>query len=226
MASKPTPPSNDPTIAAPIGEETEGLQVTAKHTIEQQAAQRAAMQEWARRTQPGRYTTLPNGQMVEVRGSVMHKYPGAKKTILMARPDLIVHKSHRKPDFGEAMPRYQWRCRTDTSTSRRDLETANLHRRGLIRYVEMNEIDRDSQYAQVEEYAVPGPGNNVYVILDSSILCEILAPELSYESYKYWEDLAMSNVSDLDDVVRSYRDTQIGTKTRTEVAQRDSRQGG
>lgn len=217
-----------PTIAAQpttVEDQTIGLDVKLKLSPEQHAAQRAAMNEWQRRSNPGRYTNLPNGQIVEVRGSVLHKYPGAKKTILMAKPELIIHAEFRRPDFGESMPRYQWRCRIDSSTSRRDLDTANLHRRGIIRYVEIGEIDRDSPYAQIEEYAVPGAGNNVYVIMDTAILCEILDPNQSYEQYKYWQDLALSNVAELPDVVMSYGDTHIQGKTATGVSMKDARQG-
>lgn len=216
-----------PTIAPPDPEPpSPGLDYTQTYSSEQKAAQRAALMEWQRRQNPGKYTNLPNGQMIEVRGSVIHKYPGAKKTILMAKPELIIHKSHRKPDHGVDMPRYQWRCRIDTSTARRDLETANLHRRQIIRYVEMDEIDRDSPYAQIEPYPVPGPGSNVYVIMDTAILCEILDPNQSYEQYRYWMDLAISNVSDLPDVVMGFQDTHISGRTATSVAMKDARQGG
>lgn len=214
-----------PTIAPPAPEPSEMLDYAPKYSLEQQAAQKAAVTEWQRRQHPGRYTSLPNGQMVEVRGSVIGKYPGSKKTMLMARPELIVDKRFRKPDFGDQMPRYQWRCRIDSSSSRRDLDTANLHRRGVIRYVEIGEIDRQSPYAQIEEYAVPGPGANVYVIMDTAILCEIMDPNQSYEQYRYWQDLAMSNVSELPDVVMSYGDTHLGSKSRTDVSMKDARQG-
>lgn len=214
------------TVAAPIDEAVPmGLDYQPKYSLEQQAAQKAATTDWMRRQHPGRYTTLPNGQMVEVRGSVLHKYPGAKKTILMANPAVILKKEFRKPDFAEDMPRYIWSCRVDVSTSRRDIETANMHHRGDIRYVEMNEIDRHSPYAVVEDYPVPGPGSNVYVIMDTSILCEILNPNVSYEKYKYWTDLAMSNVAELPDVILGYGDTHIGDKTTTSVAMKNARQG-
>lgn len=217
---------DQPTVAIPNAEAPGGLEVTHKFSLEQKAAQTAAMNEWQRRQHPGRYTQLPNGQIAEVRGSVIAKYPGSKKTILMAEPQRIIAREFRKPDHGVDMPRYQWRCRIDTSSSRRDLDTANLHRRGIIRYVEIGEIDRNSPYAQIEEYAVPGPGNNVYVIMDSSILCEILDPNQSYEQYRYWTDLAISNVSELPDVVLGYGDTHIGGRTTTDISMKDARQGG
>jgi hypothetical protein len=221
-------PEEQPTVA-PVSanhDDGYGLEVTQKLSLEQQAAQRAALIEWQKRQHPGRYTTLPNGQMVEVRGSVIHKYPGAKKTILMGRPEVIILREFRKPDFGADMPRYQWRCRIDSSSARRDLETANLHRRGLIRYVEIGEIDKDSPYAQIEEFAVPGPANNVYVIMDTAILCEILDPNHSYEQYRYWQDLALSNVAELPDVIMGYGDTHVEGKTSTSLSVKDARQGG
>jgi hypothetical protein len=213
------------TVVATKEETLPGIEYTPRRSLEGEAAQRAAMAEWERRRKPGQYATLANGQMVEVRGSVISKYPGAKKTMLMAKPEAIIDPRFRKPDYAANMPRYQWRCRTDTSSARRDLETAALHRRGDIRYVEIGEIDKQSPYALIEEYAVPGPGNNVYVIMDSNILCEILNPNHSYEKYGYWEDLAISNVSSLPEIVMSYGDTHVEGLSETSVVQKAIRQG-
>ena len=226
-SATPNVAEGDISTIAPVPDVTpSGLDVEPKRSLEAEAAQRAALVDWQRRQNPGRFTVLGNGQTVEVRGSVLHKYPGAKKTTLMGQPEMIIHKSFRKPDFGPGQPRYQWRCRTDVSTIRRDLETAALHKRGAIRYVETSEIDRQSPYALIEEYAVPGPGNNIYVILGSWILCEILDPNHSYEQYKYWEDLALSNVSELPSIVMSYGDTHVEGVSETSVTQKNIRQGG
>lgn len=214
------------TVSAPVDPTpVQPLQYEQHYSLEQQAAQKAAQVEWMRRQHPGKYTTLPNGQMVEVRGSVLHRYPGAKKTMLMANPAIILKKEFRKPDFGADMPRYTWMCRIDTSTYRRDLETANLFNRGDIRYVEMNEVDKTSPYAQVDDYAIPGPGSFVYVIMDTTILVEILNPNVSYEKYRYWTDLAMSQVANLPDSILGYGETHIGDIATTSVAMKNARQG-
>jgi hypothetical protein len=215
-----------PTLSTPVEEHNMGLEIEPQISVEQRNAQQAALRDHLRRANPSKYSPLPNGHMVEVRGRVIHKYPGAKKTIMLADPARIIDRAFRKPNFGADMPRYQWRCRTDVSTARRDLETAQLHRQGRIRYVEVGEIDRNSEFAVIDEYAVPGPSGNVYVIVDTMILCEILDPEHCYEKYKFWTDLALENVSSLPQTVLSFNDTHIGQKTTTVVTQKDVRQGG
>ena len=217
--------NDTPTISpAPSQPENPGLEVEPKLSLEQMAAQRAAMQEFMRQRRPGAYAPLPNGQMVEVRGSVIHKYPGAKKTILLADPARIIAPEHRRAPWGPDMPRYQWRCRTDVSAARRDLETHMLHRQGKIRYVEIEEIDRESDFAIIEEYQ--SPGQNVYVIVDSLILCEILDPTHSYDKYTYWTDLALDNVSSLPKTVLGFPETHLGEIAGVAVTRKDAKQGG
>ena len=101
-----------------------------------------------------------------------------------------------------------------------------LHKQGKIRYVEIGEIDRESPFAVVEEYAVPGPNNNVYVIMDTMILCEIMDPEHSYEKYGYWEDLALSFSENLPEQVLAQPETHIGDKAGIAVKRGNVGKGG
>jgi hypothetical protein len=113
-----------------------------------------------------------------------------------------------------------------TSAEPRDTrpnDTANLHRTGRIRYVEMDELDPDCDFAVVQEFVTQ---NNRYVTWQSMILCEILDEQVSYDTYRYPIDKGLDNVSNLEASVQGFPETHIGNKAYSQVEVGATKRGG
>jgi hypothetical protein len=199
-----------------------GLKADPVWNAEREQANKAAQMDYARKMAPGQYAPLPNGQMVEVKGAIVHKFYGAKRNMMMAQPEGILRDP--KPPFGEGLPRYQWRIRTELSQSglARDRETNQMHASGRIRYVETDEVNQHCEYAVNEEYAT---ANNTYVTCQSFILCEIMDPNLAYDTYKYPVDSALQRLTNLPAEVAEMPETRIGDKAASQVRVINSKRG-
>lgn len=198
-----------------------GIDASERHVDPtRDSLQRKVQIDHTRRSEPGAWVNLPNGEAVRVQGAVGMKYPGEKATDMLARPqDMMLNP---KPAFRNG-PRYQWRVRTSSSAAdNRPAETANLHRAQRIRYVETNELDPACEFAVYTEYATP---NNTYVTYQTLILCEIMDERLAYQTYKGWEDWAIHKVTNIEAETRSQPGTRVVGKTDVSVDIRDPETG-
>lgn len=197
------------------------MQVERKFNPEKEAIQKAAMRDYTARMQPGQWVPLANGEQVRVSGYVGMKYPGEKVDHMLGRPqDMLLNP---KPDY-HGGHRYIWRVRT--SPDARDIrpaETAALHRAQRIRYVEVQEVNPDSEIALYTPFTTT---DGVYVTWQTNILCEIMDQRLAYEMYKGWEDLGIQRVMDLNENVYAEPGTHLGNKTGTKVEISNIKRGG
>lgn len=147
-----------------------------------ETAHKVALQEWQIKQDPGAYVRLANGAAVRIQPGIAPGYPGEKAGKMLGNPEGML--LNPKPPF-TCGPRYQWRVRTSVDPrDNRPAETANLSRAHKIRFIEESEINPDCPYAVYTELSG-------MVTYQSQVLCEIMDPNIAYEGYKAWEDLAL-----------------------------------
>lgn len=220
------PPAEEPVVPA---------EYERRFDPEREALQRAALKDHARRSAPGEFIPLGNGEFVRVQHNVSLSYPGEKAYAMLGKPENMLIAPKPPFRFGTLPnglpregPRYKWYVRTSIDPrDDRPAETANLHRSQRIRYVEVSEVDKNSEIAVYTEFAT---ANNTYVTYRSLILAEIMSERLSYETKPAWEDLAIARVSSLPNERLTEPGTHIGNvdrpKAETRVSVKDTRQGG
>jgi hypothetical protein len=204
-----------------------GLDYSHSYSNPAQAeAQRQSQAAYEQTLAGGSYVRLANGRVVPIRQNLQFRYPGQKVGQMLAQPHLLIKPELRKPDFdynyrtGQAsgkMPRYVWRVRMEHAKDlHRDQETAQYIRAKRMRYVLLDETDENCEFAVFTPYTTT---EGDLVTLVSQVLCEILDPQLSYDCYKAWDDLAMHRILDIPNQIstRSTVNNQDGLPVQTFV---------
>lgn len=212
MAKTETPDAAPTAEAAYVPETPIGYRTETFEDPRAKAINEAARRDYFVRQNPGEWVRLGNGAAVRAQPGMMPSYditpketkmlghPGgvwiveSNRLMMVPQTSMILKHALKPPyydQYGELIgPRYAWRIyNTLDPKDSRTAETKQLHRmKNKIRYVEVNEIDKDCPFAVFVELPA---GDTAYVQYFSQILCEILDVNLAYTMHKQGLDRAV-----------------------------------
>jgi hypothetical protein len=139
---------------------------------EAEATQQALQALHAINAQRGPKVPMPQGQRILAAPFMEQHYQGPDATTLLGNPNLIL----KDPNPGS---RYVWR------TYKKDPYTATKIRTGVLRPVQLEEIDPDSEYADILEVKTP---EGSYVVWENQALFEMVPKFVAkyYTAYENW----------------------------------------